>query len=88
MAVAHQLADVVIDADVMATLETAVAERDRALVMLRDVMMTLATSCPSDQHRALYNDAYALIAEHGLPLDPKTAERYALAYAAWEASKR
>lgn len=84
MAIASQLSDL----DTYVSDEVVLAQRDRLARMLRDVMQTLAGSCPSDQHRKLYNAAHAMIAEAGLVMDEGARERQTLAYAVWEAGRR
>ena len=74
--------------EVPLTDETVIAQRDAAFVLLRDVMLTLAHVSPEPRHRALYDRAYAAIAEAGLSFDPDAEARHAMAYAAWEASRR
>ncbi len=73
--------------DSLMRLELAKAKCDALAKMLRDVMATLARTCPSDEHRKVYGAAYAMIAEYGLVLDETTRERMEIAYAQWEAKK-
>lgn len=68
--------------------EGVIAQRDRAVLLLFNVMKTLASVCPNDNHRNLYADAYALIAEYGFSIDEAANVRHAEAYAAWEAKRR
>lgn len=64
------------------------ARLDRTMRLLREVMQTLEATCPSDEHRDVYNRAVAYVVEYGLVLNPERIVRQDAAYQRWEADKR